>query len=134
MFITNYKKMLLHVAITIHFPDEIENFYQKVLRFAVQNHFSINRETAQTIFNTNELAEVYMMALPTLQFEIFVSRETEKKRFTHVCLSYRQARNIYRKAVEQGYKTQVKKKKKNDTYFIWDKSGNMFEIKEMRDE
>lgn len=126
--------MLLHVAITIHFPDEIENFYQNVLRFAVQNHFSINRETAQTIFNTNEIAEVYMMALPTLHFEIFISREIEKKRFSHVCLSYREAHVIYKKAIEQGYKTQVKKKKENDTYFIWDKSENMFEIKEMRDE
>jgi hypothetical protein len=40
---------------------------------------------------------------------------------------------IYNKAVEFGYKTFVKRNPTNATYFIWDKSGNLYEIKETED-
>ncbi len=126
--------MLLHVAITIHSSKEIENFYKKILLFTVQRKFSLNKETSQKIFNTEEVVDVYLMEHQSVQFEIFVSRKKEEKLFSHVCLAYRQTNTIYEKAIKQGYETQIKRNKENNTYFIWDKSGNMFEIKEIQDQ
>jgi extradiol dioxygenase family protein len=123
--------MLLHVAITIHSLKEIEDFYKEILRFTVQRKFSLNRETSQKIFSTEEVVEVYLMEHQSVQFEIFISRQKEKKQFSHVCLAYRQAHIIYEKAISLGYRTRVKSNKENNTYFVWDKSGNMFEIKEI---
>nr|WP_319231038.1 VOC family protein [Draconibacterium orientale] len=123
--------MLLHVAITIHSLKEIEDFYKEILRFTVQRKFSLNRETSQKIFSTEEVVEVYLMEHQSVQFEIFISRQKEKKLFSHVCLAYRQALIIYEKAISLGYRTLVKSNKENNTYFVWDKSGNMFEIKEI---
>ena len=125
--------MLLHVAITIHYPKEIEDFYKKVLHFTVQKKFSLNKETSQKIFNTKEVVDVYLIEHQSVQFEIFISNKKEKKLFSHVCLAYGQTNTIYEKAIKLGYKTQIKRNKENNTYFIWDKSGNMFEIKEIQD-
>lgn len=132
MFI-KIKEMLLHIAITIHSPKEIENFYKKILLFNVQKKFSLNKETSQKIFNTEEVVDVYLMEHQSVQFEIFISYKKGKKLFSHVCLAYRQTNTIYEKAIKSGYKTLIKSNKENDTYFIWDKSGNMFEIKEIQD-
>jgi extradiol dioxygenase family protein len=126
--------MLLHVAITIHSPKEIENFYKKILLFNVQKKFSINKETSQKIFNTEEVVDVYLMGHQSVQFEIFISHKKEQKLFSHVCLAYRQTNTIYEKAIKAGYKTLIKENKENNTYFIWDKGGNMFEIKEIQEE
>lgn len=126
--------MLLHVAITIQSSKEIENFYKKILLFTVQRKFSLNKETSQKIFNTEEVVDVYLMEHQSVQFEIFVSRKKEKKLFSHVCLAYRQTNTIYEKAIKLGYETQIKRNKENNTYFIWDKSGNMFEIKGIQDQ
>lgn len=64
-------------------------------------------------------------------FEIFISASKEKKVFSHVCFAYRNAEITYKKAIELGYKTFIKKNPNSKTYFIWDRSGNMFEIKEI---
>ena len=124
--------MLLHVAISIDSPKDIENFYQKILLFTVQKEFSINKEISHNIFNTEEVADVVLMAHQSVQFEIFISRKKETKLFSHVCLAYKHANLIYEKAINSGYKTRIKKNKDNQTYFIFDKSGNMFEIKEIQ--
>ncbi len=128
------KKMLLHVAITIHYPKEIEDFYKKVLHFTVQRKFSLNKETSQKIFNSEEVVDVYLMEHQSVQFEIFISCKKEQKLFSHVCLAYRQTTTIYERANKAEYKTLIKKNEENDTYFIWDKSGNMFEIKEIQNQ
>ena len=98
MFI-KIKEMLLHVAITIHSPKEIENFYKKVLLFNVQKKFSLNKETSQKIFSTEEVVDVYLMEHQSVQFEIFISYKKGKKQFSHVCLAYRQTNTIYEKAI-----------------------------------
>jgi len=49
--------------------------------------------------------------------------------FSHICLAYPDPENIYRKAVDRGYKTFVKKNPVKNTFFIWDQSGNLFELK-----
>jgi len=66
-----------------------------------------------------------------VQFEIFISLRKEKKVFSHVCLAYWKAELTYNNAKKLGYKAIIKNNPDNDTYFIWDKSGNMFEIKEI---
>ncbi len=49
----------------------------------------------------------------------------------HIYLEYINAENVYNNAVEQEYRA-IKKPNRNGgfTYFISDKSGNIYEIKE----
>jgi extradiol dioxygenase family protein len=123
--------MLQHIALTINDSEEIENFYENILLFSLKRKFSVNGEVTRQIFNTGETVDVYMMGHQDTQLEIFLSPKKERKVFSHICLAYWKAVITYNMAVELGYKALVKKNPVNDTYFIWDKSGNMFEIKEI---
>ena len=123
--------MLQHIALTINYPEEIKNFYEDILLCNIQHKFPINEDVAGKIFNVKLLVDVYVMSHKDVQFEIFVSSEKEKKVFSHICLANRDAKITYKKAAERDYKVLIKKNPVSDTYFIWDKSGNMFEIKEI---
>ena len=123
--------MIQHIALTINDSEEIENFYENILLFSLKHKFSVNGEITRQVFNTGETVDVYMMEHQDNQLEIFLSPKKEKKIFSHICLSYKKAEIIYNKTVKLGYKALVKQNPVSDTYFIWDKSGNMFEIKEI---
>ncbi|MBN2699412.1 MAG: VOC family protein [Bacteroidales bacterium] len=121
--------MLQHIAITINDSEEIENFYEDVLQCRLKHKFKLNREISRQIFNKDAAPDIYVMVLQDSEFEIFLSSGRERKEYSHICLAYPQSEEIYRKAAERGYKTLIKKNPVNDTYFIWDRSGNLFEIK-----
>lgn len=123
--------MLQHIALTINDSEEIENFYENILLFSLKHKFSVNGEITRQVFNTEETVDIYMMGHYDTQLEIFLSPKKERKVFSHICLAYWKAEITYKKAVELGYKALIKKNPVSDTYFIWDKSGNMFEIKEI---
>ncbi|NLV19391.1 MAG: VOC family protein [Bacteroidetes bacterium] len=125
--------MLTHIALTVNEPEDINNFFKKILLFSLKKKFSINSETAMYFFNHKKAADVYLMDHDGTQFEIFHSKGKETKVFSHICLSYSKAEAIYKKAVESNYKVLIKRNPVNDTYFISDKSGNVFEIKEIQE-
>ncbi|MBN1416113.1 MAG: hypothetical protein JW973_13510 [Bacteroidales bacterium] len=122
--------MLQHIAFAINNQKEIEAFYEKILLFTAIRNFSINSKLSQTIFNVPERTDVYVMGNNDIQFEIFITQREERKVFSHICLGYVQSETIYNKAVNAGYKAIIRERSNSCTYFIWDKSGNMFEIKE----
>ena len=123
--------MLQHIALTVNDPEEIENFYEKVLHFSTMYKFSVNGEITRQIFNAVKKADVYVMKYNNVDFEIFISPEKEKKVFSHICLSYQKAETTYNNAMKRGYKVLIKNGENHTTYFIRDKSGNIFEIKEI---
>jgi len=123
--------MLHHIALTVNDFEEIENFYEDVLLLTIHHQFSVSEEISRGLFNIMASADVYMMERQDVRFEIFISEKREKRAFSHVCLVYREAKQVYKKAVEIGYQVRVKQNPKGETYFIRDKSGNMFEIKEL---
>ena len=91
----------------------------------------MNREITRQIFSVEGATDVYMMSRHNTYFEIFISPEKERKVFSHICMAYRKTETIYNNAIKRGYKVLIKKGEDRNTYFIWDKSGNMFEIKEI---
>jgi len=122
--------MFQHIALTINDPCEISAFYQNVLQGKVLRQFSLNPDITHTIFNTEGPVEVFVAEVQNTLLEIFLTSETENKVFSHICFSYRNADQVFNKALELGYMALVKKSPSHNTYFIHDKSGNMFEIKE----
>lgn len=123
--------MLHHTGLSINKLNEVEDFYKKVLLFTLKYTFSIDQEITQKIFGEPVAVDVYMMENQDTLFEIFINPIQEKKVFSHVCLAYEQHETIYNNAVKQGYKTAIKENPDYNTYFIWDNSGNMFEIKKL---
>ena len=123
--------MLQDIALTVNDWEEIENFYEEILLFNMQRKFSMNGKIIQQIFNVEGVTDVYVMGHQDVQFEIFISPKKERKVFSHVCLAFWKAEITYNNAVDAGYKALIKKSEGHNTYFIWDKSENMFEIIEI---
>lgn len=124
--------MLTHIALTINDTTDIENLYENILLFNKKYSFTIDKEITHHIFSENNAVDVQMMECNGSLFEMFIAPHKEIKTFSHVCLSYKQAELIYKQASGSGYKTVVRRKEDNtNIYFLWDKSGNMFEIKEL---
>ncbi len=121
--------MLKHIALTVNSEDEIKDFYTDLLDFRLTKQFSLDETFGQNIFNLSGQASVYYMTHSDLDLEIFLGPHKEKKAYAHICLAYREAEMICQRAADQGYRTYTKKNPGKDTYFIWDKSGNLFEVK-----
>lgn len=122
---------LNHVAFSVNDSEEIENFYEDILGFSLKRKFLMEAGISARFFGINKEIDVYFMEKGDVGFEIFLYPEKGKKVFPHLCLEYSDCNVIYSMAQKQNYKTEVKiNPGRNDTYFVWDKSGNMFELKE----
>lgn len=123
--------MIQHVALSINERDDLENFYMDVLMFHIHYQFTISRDIAKMIFDCDRDLTVVVMRKDAMEFELFLSDKIENKVFSHVCISVENSKQIMERAELAGYKTVTKSRKDGyDTFFIWDKSANLFEIKE----
>lgn len=125
--------MIHHIALTVTDPSEIKAFYENILMFNVQHRFALPFEWSKLIFNIENETEVVVMRHQDMEFELFLNHESEKKTFAHVCLTYWKSELIYANAQKAGYRAVIKPRQGHDTYFVWDRSGNLFEIKELED-
>lgn len=119
------------MAFSVNDSEEIENFYEDILGFSLKRKFLMDAGISAKFFGVNKEIDVYFMEKDDVGFEIFLHPEKGKKVFPHLCLEYPNCSAIYSGAQKQSYKTEIKiNLGRNDTYFVWDKSGNMFELKD----
>jgi len=124
---------LNHVALSVNDSEEIENFYEDILEFSLKRKFLMEAGISLKFFGKEKEIDVYFMEKDDVGLEIFIYPEKGKKTFSHFCLEYHNSSIIYYNARKLGYKTKIKiNPGRNDTYFIWDKNGNMFELKEIQ--
>ena len=121
--------MLHHIGLSVNQPEDIQNFYEEVLLFQIKHRTSIDGKIIEKIFQVPENVDICFMENQDTLFEIFIHSLQEKNVFSHVCLSYTGHTDIYHNAIQRGYRSVIKENPNHDTYFIWDHSGNMFEIK-----
>ena len=122
---------LEHIALTIFDIKEVKNFYINILGMTELKTFVLNKIVTQKIFNINKDASVFFLQKDDLFFEIFVSNEKLKKGFNHICISVKDRENLIEKSEAQNYQSIRIKRDFSDLIFIKDKSGNIFEIKEL---
>jgi catechol 2,3-dioxygenase-like lactoylglutathione lyase family enzyme len=124
---------LNHVALSVNDSEEIENFYEDILGFSLQRKFLMDAGISLKFFGKEKEIDVYFMKKDDVGLEIFLYPEKGKKTFPHLCLEYHNSNTIFDNARKLGCKTKIKiNPGRSDTYFIWDRSGNMFELKELQ--
>ncbi len=122
--------MLHHVGLSIIEPEEITTFYEGVLQFRRLKQFTLDsEEVLHSIFSTDRQTEVYMMEQQDLKLELFIDPQMKSARYPHLCLAYDNPDEVSEHADQLGYRRWIKRGPNRITHFIWDKSGNMFEIK-----
>jgi len=124
---------LNHVAFSVNDSEEIENFYEDILGFSLQRKFLMDAGISLKFFGKEKEIDVYFMEKDDVGLEIFLYPEKGRKTFPHLCLDYPNSSTVFYEARKLGYKTEIKiNPGRSDTYFIWDRSGNMFELKELQ--
>jgi catechol 2,3-dioxygenase-like lactoylglutathione lyase family enzyme len=122
---------LEHIALTVLSHKEISDFYHDILGFEIVKEFELNQDLSEKIFNISTTAQIFFMKKNDLFFEIFVGLKITKIGYNHICLSLSNREKIYKKAIALGYSTIRIARDTNDIIFLKDKSGNLFEIKEI---
>ncbi len=122
---------LEHIGLTISDQGEINNFYQNILGFEQAKTFTLNKNLSGKIFDNFIDTPVFLMQKEKLVLEIFIYPDKVKQSFNHICLSVKDRETLVTKAEAQKYECIRIKRDVFDLIFIKDKSGNIFEIKEM---
>ena len=121
--------MLRHIAININSSDEVENFYQNVLGFELIGEYYLHPSIAKTFFN-NEQIKVYRVKKFNLEIELLHTNTTNNSAFAHIALEFWKPDTVFEKAKTAGYKVyEFIKETGTKARYILDKSGNIFEIK-----
>lgn len=124
--------MIRHIGLNINEEKELVDFYDKILGFAVTEQFTVSKDRCRQIFQTEKEFVVYRLEKFGLELELFLTDQPNHHNFQHICLEYWKVGEIFARADKAGYKTTtfVKDNGRN-AYFIHDKAGNLFELKEI---
>ncbi len=123
---------LHHIALNIQTKKELVDFYQNILGVYPQHQFNLYLDLATKIFNIEQQPEVFQYKNEHLFLELFFYEETTIQGFAHICLEVADRENIAKKAEIAGYPVaRVARKEMPDILFIKDKTGNIFELKDI---
>lgn len=120
-----------HIALSVFDIEEIKNFYINILGMKTVKNFVLKKDLAQRIFNIDQDTPVYVLQKNNLFFELFVSTENLRKGFNHLCISIKNRDELINKSKAANYEYIRIEREYSDLIFIKDKSGNVFEIKEI---
>ncbi|MEA2042864.1 MAG: VOC family protein [Bacteroidota bacterium] len=125
------KIKLNHIALNIITVDEITDFYQNILGFHLEYQFELPTKLSNSIFEINKSVPAYFCKNEQVAFELFVLPTKINKDVAHICLEITNREELINRCINKDYKVKnIQRDNKPNLLFIWDKSGNCFEIKE----
>ena len=122
---------LEHIALNITDSKEVIDFYQNVLGMVEIKNFILAKGLAKQFFGIFKDTSVYLMQQDELVLELFVNSKSHHYGFDHICIEVENREDIVSKAKDNSYKCIRLEREHFDQIFITDKSGNIFEIKEI---
>ena len=120
-----------HIALNITDSKEVMDFYQNVFGMIEIKNYKLGKELADSFFSIYEDTSVYLMQKDDLLLELFDIGKSCNYGFNHICLKVDNREDIVEKAINNSYKCIRRERQYYDQIFISDKSGNIFEIKEV---
>ncbi len=120
---------LSHAALAVNDVEEIESFYARFLGFQKCYNFKIDAERSNSIFGINKEIEVIVIENQALRMEVFALEETPA-RVQHLCFEMKLNQQWLQQAESSPYwQSSFKNSSGNQTVFLKDQCGNLFEIK-----
>ncbi len=123
---------LEHIALTITDHKEITKFYQEILGFAEIRSFNLPQDLAMEIFGIKKETNVFHIQKDDLLLELFLMPERFEHVYNHICISVPDREAIVNKAMRDGYACTRVRRQHSDMIFLKDKSGNVFEMKQIQ--
>ncbi|MCX7697222.1 MAG: VOC family protein [Bacteroidales bacterium] len=124
--------MLRHIGVHIFEESEVHDFYEQVLGFTKIKTYIFYPDAALKLFGEERLIPIHRMQRFEVILELFVCPVPFTPGVSHMALEYWQANQIIEKARKANYTVvEFEKRTGKKGYFIKDKAGNIFEIKEI---
>ncbi len=122
---------LNHIALNISNVEDTIDFYQNILGFNLEYQFELPIELSINIFGVNNSLPVFLYKKEQIFFELFVFLDKTNKGVSHICLETHNSEQLISQCQNKGYKVfNIERDNKPNLLFVWDKSGNCFEIKD----
>jgi catechol 2,3-dioxygenase-like lactoylglutathione lyase family enzyme len=124
--------MIRHIGLNINEELELKDFYEDILGFTLTGQFKVTEERCREIFGAGKEFNVFRLEKFGLELELFLTDAINKPNYNHLCLEYWKVGEIFERAKKKNYKTVTfLKDNGRSAYFIRDKAGNLFELKEI---
>jgi catechol 2,3-dioxygenase-like lactoylglutathione lyase family enzyme len=122
---------LNHIALNVSSINDVIDFYQNILGFNKEYQFELPADLSFTLFGINKNLTSYFCKKEQVAFEIFISPGSKNNGIAHICLEMPDRNKLITQCLNKGYKVKnIQRDNKPNLLFVWDNSGNCFEIKE----
>lgn len=124
--------MLRHIAIHINEENEIQDFYSDVLHFTEFNRFDLDKNVAEKVFGLSSAVEVVRMRQFNVELELLIHPAKLANGLAHHALEFWRMQEVYDIATQKGYQHfHLSKENGRNAFYVKDKAGNLFELKEI---
>lgn len=121
---------LKHVALSICASEDIREFYETILGMEKVRESVLDRSLTKVIFGIDQDTPVSLYRKNAVFFEIFVVDQKQTASCDHICLAFDDRKAVFEKAQQAGYTAIHELKGTSQIFFIKDKRGNTFELKD----
>ncbi len=123
---------LLHAGICVRSKNEMEDFYQNILGFRQKYSFVIDVARAKALFDIEHEIEVFLLERKSVRIELFIADRMQKSAIQHLCFEMPFTNSWLAEVEQSGFlHHRFVNSHSKQTIFLKDKSGNLFEIKEI---
>lgn len=121
---------LAHIGFPIAEAEDIDSFYIELLEMSLAYQFEIPAAMTYRLFGVSRSVPVYMMKKDDIVLELFCTGEMSPRRFDHICFWVTDRAELIQRFQQKGYPVDIIPRSEGELIFVFDRSGNRFEIKQ----
>jgi catechol 2,3-dioxygenase-like lactoylglutathione lyase family enzyme len=126
----NQKTAIKHIGIHYNDRESARIFFKDILGLEFKKTFSLSSELSNEIFGISENISIDVYENDNSYFEVFITKNSTKNRYEHICLEIESKNQLIDKCKEHGLEPIIVNKNGKTLLFIKDFSGNLYEIKQ----
>jgi hypothetical protein len=126
----NQKTAIKHVGLQYNDRESARIFFKEILGLNFKKSFSLSKDLTKEIFDIPEDVTIDVYENDDSYFEIFITKNTIKNKYDHVCIEIESKSQLIDKCKKHGIDPIIVKKNDKTLLFIRDFSKNLYEIKQ----
>ena len=123
------KVTMQHVALHYKNKEKADIFFKKILGLEIIKDFKLSKSLSEQIFDISQDADVFVYGNQNLVVEVFISPNTQKHVFNHICIKASDKDEFVNKCEKNNLKPYFVEKGDKKLLFVKDHSDNIYEIK-----
>lgn len=125
---------LIHIGLVASCEDNASRFYHELLGLALTRRSELPEALASRLFGLEKGCEILYFGNDAILFEVFVTGWPEKteRKISHTCIEVEDRGGLLARAGKLGFEVIEAPRNDYSVYFLSDRDGNLFEVKETR--